>query len=108
MISKLLSSFPAVTFAVIASSYVLASDEDVTAEFAKTGVEDPAALQDEWLHNGQLHLVRQGVLRAKAVENLMDSAVVTEVEDMTESDKKETKKGSKKAKQDKEAESEEK
>ena len=30
MISKLLSSFPAVTFAVIASSYVLASDEDVT------------------------------------------------------------------------------
>ena len=85
-----------------------ATDEDVTAEFAKTGVEDPAALQDEWLHNGQLHLVRQGVLRAKAVENLMDSAVVTEVEDMTEEKpEKKSKKSSKKAKQDKEAESEE-
>lgn len=37
------------------------TDEDVTAEFAKTGVEDPAALEQEWRDAGRLHLIRTGL-----------------------------------------------
>ena len=56
------------------------SDADVTMEFVKSGVEDPAALEEDWRKNGQLHMVREGVLRTKAVTDLMDKAVVTEVQ----------------------------
>ena len=49
-----------------------ATDEDVTAEFQKSGVEDPAALEKEWRANGQLHMVRQGIMRTKAVYDLME------------------------------------
>ncbi|QTU84957.1 trigger factor [Xiamenia xianingshaonis] len=74
-----------------------ATDEDVAEEFAKTGVEDPLALQAEWRQNGQLYLVRQGTLRAKAVSDLMDKAVVTEVESLTEQKDEKPKKAAKKS-----------
>ncbi|RNL38454.1 trigger factor [Paraeggerthella hongkongensis] len=70
------------------------SDEEVTDEFVKSGVENPEALQAEWRANGQLHMVRQGVLRTKAVKDLMDTAVVTEL-DLSKKD--EGKKPAKKA-----------
>ena len=57
-----------------------ATDEDVTAEFQKSGVEDPAALEEEWRANGQLHMVRQGIMRTKAVYDLMEKAVVSEAD----------------------------
>ena len=50
------------------------------AEFAKTGVEDPAALEQEWRDAGRLHLIRTGLLRQKAIEDLMENANVTEVD----------------------------
>ena len=56
------------------------TDADVTAEFAKTGVEDPAALEQEWRDAGRLHLIRTGLLRQKAIEDLMENASVTEVD----------------------------
>lgn len=56
-----------------------ATDVDIEMEFIKSGVEDPKALQAEWQKNGQMYMVREGVLRAKAVQDLMDSAKVTEV-----------------------------
>ena len=56
------------------------TDADVTAEFAKTGVEDPAALEQEWRDAGRLHLIRTGLLRQKAIEDLMENANVTEVD----------------------------
>ena len=71
-----------------------ATAEDVTEEFAKSGVEDPEALQAEWRANGQLHMVRQGVLRTKAVKDIMDKAVVSELDP---SKKDEEKKPAKKA-----------
>lgn len=55
------------------------SDVDIEMEFIKSGVEDPKALQEEWAANGQMHLVRQGVARAKAVQDLMDTAKVNEL-----------------------------
>ena len=54
------------------------TDEEVAAEFAKTGVEDPAALEKEWREAGRLHLIRTGLLRTKAIEDLMENAKVTE------------------------------
>ncbi len=55
-----------------------ATDEDVAAEFAQTGVEDPEALMNEWREAGRLHLIRTGILRQKAIEDLMENAKVTE------------------------------
>ncbi len=54
------------------------TDEEISAEFAKTGVEDPAALEKEWREAGRLHLIRTGLLRTKAIEDLMENAKVTE------------------------------
>lgn len=56
-----------------------ATDVDIEMEFIKSGVDDPKALQEEWRKNGQMYMVREGVLRAKAVTDLMDSAKVTEL-----------------------------
>lgn len=53
------------------------SDEEVSAEFLKAGVDDPVAMEKEWRANGQLHMVRQGVLRARVVEKLMEEAKVS-------------------------------
>ncbi len=57
---------------------IVATDEDIAAEFAKSGAEDPAALKKEWEESGQMFLVRQGILRQKAAAEVTDNAVVTE------------------------------
>ena len=44
----------------------------------KSGAEDPAALEEEWRAAGRLHLIREGIVRTKAVDNVMETAVVTE------------------------------
>lgn len=54
------------------------TDEDISAEFAKSGAEDPAAVEKSWREAGQIHMVRQGVLRQKALDNALESAVITE------------------------------
>lgn len=56
-----------------------ATDEDVSNEFVKAGVDDPKGLEKQWRENGQLHMVRQGILRTKAVTDIMEKAKVTEV-----------------------------
>lgn len=72
-----------------------ATDEDVVAEFAASGVENPAKAMEEWRAAGNLHFVRQGIVRTKAVTRLMDEAVVTEVEETAEEAPSEEKKSSK-------------
>ena len=81
-----------------------ATAEDVTAEFVKSGVEDPEALQAEWRQNGQLHMVRQGVLRTKAVLDLMEKAVVSELDPSKADEEKPAKKAKKASKKSDEAE----
>ncbi len=54
------------------------SGKEVTEEFVKAGVDDPAALEEDWRKNGQIHMVREGILRTKAVKDIMDKAKVTE------------------------------
>ena len=52
----------------------------MAAEFEKSGAEDPKALQEEWRKNGQLHLLREGIMRSNAMRDVMDKAQVTEID----------------------------
>lgn len=54
------------------------SDEDIRDEFVKSGVEDAVALEQEWRSRGQMSLLRQNLLRVRAVNDVLDTAVVTE------------------------------
>ena len=55
-----------------------ATDDDLFAEFEKAGVSDPKNMMEEWRKNGQMYLLRQGILRQKAAKALVDAALVTE------------------------------
>ncbi len=55
-----------------------ATDEEVRAEFEDSGAADPEALMEDWRRNGQLFLIRQGILRKKAADALIEAANVTE------------------------------
>lgn len=77
------------------------TDEELSAEFAKVDVDDPAGLEQEWREAGRLHLIRTGMLRSKAINDLLDKAEVTEVDFIAE--EKKAKKPSKKKAEKKEA-----
>ena len=62
-----------------AAKGITATEDDVREEFVKSGVEDPDDRLAEWRKNGQLHLIRQGILRQKAVTDAIDTAIVTEL-----------------------------
>ena len=53
--------------------------KDLTEEFVKSGIENPAELEAEWRANGQMHMLRQGIMRTRAVNEVMDTAIVTEL-----------------------------
>ncbi len=57
---------------------ITATPDEITAEFVKANVEDPAALEKEWRDSGRLFMIREGIVRAKAMKDAMDTAVVTE------------------------------
>ncbi|MGI6105749.1 MAG: trigger factor [Raoultibacter sp.] len=54
------------------------TEKDLDEEFAKSGAEDPKALLAEWRENGQLHMIRQGILRMRAADEVIESAIVSE------------------------------
>ena len=56
------------------------SDEEIVEEFKNSGAQDPDALYDEWKAQGRLHIVREGIMRGKALEALLAEADVEEVE----------------------------
>ena len=64
--------------AYAAHAGIEATDEDIREEFAKAGAQDPDDLMRQWRENGQMYLVRQGIIRQKAAKELVDSAIVTE------------------------------
>ena len=80
--------------AYAAHAGLAATDEDIREEFVASGSTDPDALMEDWRKNGQMYMVRQGILRQKAAKELVDSAIVTE----------EKPEGAKKGKHSKEAE----
>lgn len=72
------------------------SDEEIVDEFKNSGAQDPDALYEEWKAQGRLHIVREGIMRGKALEALLAASEVEEVE-APASDDKEEKKPAKKA-----------
>ena len=74
-----------------------ATDADVTAEFEKANVDDPVAVQAEWKASGRIPLIREGVLRTKALNDVVETAKVTEVEEKKEKPKTAKKTTAKKA-----------
>lgn len=56
------------------------SDEEIVEEFKNSGAQDPDALYEEWKAQGRLHIVREGIMRGKALEALLAEADVEEVE----------------------------
>lgn len=57
---------------------ITASPEEITAEFVKANVPDPAGLEKEWRESGRLFMIREGIVRAKAMKDAMETAIVTE------------------------------
>ena len=55
------------------------TDEDIRNEFVNSGASDPDALIADWKRNGQMHLIRQGILRQKALVDAVTLAVVKRV-----------------------------
>ena len=57
-----------------------ATDEDVTMEFVRAGLDDPKKTEREWRESGRLHLIREGIIRSKAMADVLETAKVTEVD----------------------------
>ena len=55
-----------------------ATEEDILKEFQEAGATDPEALMEDWRRNGQMYLIRYGILRQKAVEEVVEKAIVNE------------------------------
>lgn len=81
------------------------TDEEVADEFKNSGAKDADKLFAEWKAEGRLHIVREGILRGKALEALLRDADIVEVDlPKAEDEKKPAKKASKKAKKEEPAE----
>ncbi|WP_165252187.1 trigger factor [Adlercreutzia sp. ZJ304] len=57
-----------------------ATDEDVSHEFEVAAGEGAKDLEKEWRDSGRLYLIREELVRSKAMENIMDGAKVVEVD----------------------------
>ena len=62
------------------------TDEDVDAEFERAGIQDVAASKAAFLSEGRMPAVRDSIRRSKAVDWLVDTAVVTEVDEFAKKD----------------------
>ena len=55
------------------------TDTDISEEFIKSGSEDPAALEQQWRENGQIAMLRAGMRRQRALEQILDTLVVEDL-----------------------------
>ena len=58
---------------------IACEESDVQAEFIKASADEWESLYNSWKQAGRLHLVREGVLRSKAMNAAVEGAVVTEI-----------------------------
>lgn len=56
------------------------NDEDLLMEFAKAGVDNPKETMEQWRDMGRLYMIREGLLRSKAMMDVLDNAKVKEVD----------------------------
>ena len=57
-----------------------ATDEEISNEFVIAGLDNPAEVEAEWRATGRIHLIREGVVRAKAMEDVIATAAITRVD----------------------------
>ena len=57
---------------------ITVTDEEVSAEFEKANLDDPAAVEKEWRASGRIPMIREGILRSKAMLDVAEKAKVTE------------------------------
>ena len=62
------------------------TDEDVDADFARAGVEDPYASKASVVAEGRIPAIRDSIRRSKACDWLVETAVVTEVDEYAKAD----------------------
>ena len=62
------------------------TDEDVDAEFERAGIQDVEASKAQFIAEGRMPAVRDSIRRSKAVDWLVDNAVVTEVDEFAKAD----------------------
>ncbi|NLG10144.1 MAG: trigger factor [Coriobacteriaceae bacterium] len=55
------------------------SEEEIIAEFERSGIADSQKLYSEWKANGRLPEIREGLLRMKAARHLNDTAEVFDI-----------------------------
>lgn len=55
------------------------TDGDITAEFLKSGTEDPVALEKEWREQGRIAMLRASIRRARAIDAIMEDLEVEEL-----------------------------
>ncbi len=89
--------------AYAAGKGLVATDEDILAEFKKVSEDEAESLMDEWAKSGRMYLIRQGILREKAADEIMETAEVV----VAEPEKGDKPKKGKKAKADDDAKQEE-
>ena len=76
---------------------ITVSDEEVADEFKNSGAKDYEKMFADWKAQGRLHIVREGILRGKALEAVLRDAEVEEVEKLSSAkEEKPAKKTSKK------------
>ena len=77
---------------------IVVTDEEVENEFKTSGAKDPEKMYADWKARGELHVVREGIMRDKALISAIESAEIVEVEKAgsAEAEEKPAKKTSKK------------
>ena len=55
------------------------TDAEISEEFEKSGTEDPQALEAEWRESGRMTMLRQGMLRTRALDQILETLDVTEL-----------------------------
>ena len=86
--------------ALAAKLGLTAEADDIEAEFARAGAEDPEAMVEQFRAAGNLPAIRESIKRTKALNWLVENAKVTEVDEIAErraAEGKDAKKGAKKA-----------
>jgi|GEM_PF-605606 len=63
-----------------------ATEEDVHNEFAQADLDDPELIENEWRKEGRLPMIRESIVRANALRDVIAQAKVTEVEETKEAE----------------------
>ena len=56
-----------------------ATEEEVHNEFTQADLADPEAIENEWRKEGRLPMIRESIVRANALRDVVAKAKVTEV-----------------------------